>query len=204
MLSIGRVICLWRTERKLTQEDLARLSGVARPNLCLIERGARDLTLVTLRRLAQALRIPPGTLADGIPPVRFHPRWSRENLDRMAGYLAGKHPILSNRERQAANAIRPLISQKIRLGKGLSQGDSFRRHARKESRSLMAAKCEFDDAEIKSLLARLDKSRDGSAPLRRHQPAQIPSLGQGKAEKLAGKPAGHPPLWNQRERHQAR
>lgn len=158
MLSIGKVICLWRTERKLTQKELAHLSGVARPNLCLMEQGARDLTLSTLRRLAQALRIRTGTLADCIPPERFvRAGWSRKSLDRMAGYLAGAALRLSSRERKAANAIRPLISQKIRLGRGSAKEDSFRRRARKETRSLMAAKCQFDEMEIKSLLSRIDK-----------------------------------------------
>jgi transcriptional regulator with XRE-family HTH domain len=47
-----------RLERGLTQAALAELCGIAQPNLAAMERGRRQATLATLRRLADALGQP--------------------------------------------------------------------------------------------------------------------------------------------------
>jgi transcriptional regulator with XRE-family HTH domain len=50
----------------LSLEQLARLTGISAPALSLIETGKRDPRLTTLKRIADALRVPPATLmADG-------------------------------------------------------------------------------------------------------------------------------------------
>ena len=152
MLPIGRAIQAWRAERGWTQEKLSHESGVPRPNLSLIEQGARDLTLSTLRRLAQALGVRPGILADGAAPSSSPPqKWTRENLDRIARALSGLKTPLNVGEKKAAAMIRPLISQKMRLKKIAQRG------ARREKRNLIAIKQQFEPAEIKNLLNRVEK-----------------------------------------------
>lgn len=157
MRPVHETLHLWRLERNFTQAELARASGVPRPNLSRMESGARDLTVATLRRLARALGIPPGILADGIPPVNFQSeKWSRGALDRIARFLAGESVELSDKERQAAESVRPLVRQKIRA---LTRKDFLlRERGRRRIRShWKLSKIFFEPAEIQSLLARIDK-----------------------------------------------
>ncbi|MET4102684.1 transcriptional regulator with XRE-family HTH domain [Roseovarius sp. MBR-78] len=55
-----------RAAQGLSLDQLARLTGISAPALSLIETGKRDPRLTTLKRIADALRVPPATLiADG-------------------------------------------------------------------------------------------------------------------------------------------
>ncbi|MDP2852891.1 MAG: helix-turn-helix transcriptional regulator [Smithellaceae bacterium] len=53
---------LWRTQRNLTQDELAGLAGISKPYLSQIETGKRQDTVDTLRAIAQALDVPPDVL----------------------------------------------------------------------------------------------------------------------------------------------
>lgn len=55
-----------REARGLSQEDLARMAGLHRTAISLIERSERDPRLATIVRVARALGIPPAELLDGI------------------------------------------------------------------------------------------------------------------------------------------
>ncbi len=159
MLPIHRVITLWRLEKGMTQAELAQRAGLPRPNLSVIEQGGRDLTLSTLRRLAQALGIRPGLLADGIGPDSGG-SWSRESLDRMARALAGeKPPSLNPKEKKAVEQIYPLVRQKLRLqGKKEKAGStSTERETRKKRFGWMHVKSQFTPSEWQSLLNRIEK-----------------------------------------------
>jgi transcriptional regulator with XRE-family HTH domain len=71
----------------LTQAELAARAGIPRSNLCAVERGIREVTLMTLRALAAALDVRPGVLADGLGPHRTEapPQpLSRQDLERIA------------------------------------------------------------------------------------------------------------------------
>ena len=85
MVPFGRCILLWRLHRGLSQAALAQKTGIPQPNLSDIERGERDVSLRTLRALAQALDVTPGVLADGIAP-KANPEQalSRDQLERIA------------------------------------------------------------------------------------------------------------------------
>lgn len=156
MLSLGRTLYLWRRERGLSQEALARLAGVSRPNLCVIEREGRDITLATLKRIARALQIRPGLLADGIPPRETsRKRWTRENLDRMARWLAGESFPLSGKERKFALLARSLMKRK--LGLTGRYGRRLPRTAREERKDWLMAKAEFGISELENLLSRVQK-----------------------------------------------
>jgi transcriptional regulator with XRE-family HTH domain len=58
----GRRIRETRTAQGLSLEQLARLTGISAPALSLIETGKRDPRLTTLKRIADALRVPLTTL----------------------------------------------------------------------------------------------------------------------------------------------
>jgi len=66
--STSELITLWRLERGLTQVQLARKSLVPQPNLSNIEKGKSDVTLGTLKKVAQALEIRIGELVEGTGP----------------------------------------------------------------------------------------------------------------------------------------
>jgi len=53
---------LWRTQRNLTQDELAGRAGISKPYLSQIETGKRQGTVDTLRAIAQALEVPPDVL----------------------------------------------------------------------------------------------------------------------------------------------
>ncbi|MGH7434755.1 MAG: helix-turn-helix domain-containing protein [Polyangiaceae bacterium] len=57
--AVGRRIRELRLARQLTQERLAEELGTATPHVQAIERGVRNLTLVTLFRVADALNVEP-------------------------------------------------------------------------------------------------------------------------------------------------
>jgi transcriptional regulator with XRE-family HTH domain len=95
MITFGENILLWRLHRGLSQEELAALSGIPRPNLSDIEKGKRDVTLTTIRSLSYALGVSVGTLTNGEPPEgdRQKIKLSRERIERIAYSVAhGKAP----------------------------------------------------------------------------------------------------------------
>lgn len=49
---------LWREQRDLTQEELAKRAGISKPYLSQIETGKRQGTVETLAALARALDVP--------------------------------------------------------------------------------------------------------------------------------------------------
>jgi len=51
-----------RTERKLTQEDLADRAGMHFTYIGQIERGLRNPSLINLEKIAKALKVSAGTL----------------------------------------------------------------------------------------------------------------------------------------------
>ena len=54
----------WRAKRKLSQRDLADVSGVSREYIARIELGLHDPTLSTLEKLAKALKVKVGRLLE--------------------------------------------------------------------------------------------------------------------------------------------
>lgn len=59
MSTIGQNIKRLRTQRKLTQEQLAKKSGIARSAIARLEIGLRKApTIATVKKLCRALRVP--------------------------------------------------------------------------------------------------------------------------------------------------
>jgi len=48
----------------LSQEELAEAAGVHRTYIGMIERGEKNVTIYNIERIAQALKVRPGTLLD--------------------------------------------------------------------------------------------------------------------------------------------
>lgn len=60
-----------RTERNLSQERLAELAGLDRNYIGQIERAERNVALVNIVRIAQALEVAPGDLFTVFTPQRM-------------------------------------------------------------------------------------------------------------------------------------
>ena len=58
----GTSVRRWRSERKISQEELAGRAGLHRTYVSDIERGARNVSLESIEKLARALDIPVSTL----------------------------------------------------------------------------------------------------------------------------------------------
>jgi transcriptional regulator with XRE-family HTH domain len=65
--TLGRNLRDYRTERGLSQEAFAEVLGVHRTYMGGVERGERNLTLRSVERIAECLRVDPLTL---LAPVR--------------------------------------------------------------------------------------------------------------------------------------
>jgi transcriptional regulator with XRE-family HTH domain len=55
-----------RHDRSISQEELAAIAGVNRTYIGMVERGEKNVTIVTLLRLAEALGARPADLLEGI------------------------------------------------------------------------------------------------------------------------------------------
>lgn len=68
LVVLGRRVREARHHRQLSQEQVAEMAGVSRPYLSAVERGERNLGVINLIRIADAVRIDPGELVRGLPP----------------------------------------------------------------------------------------------------------------------------------------
>jgi len=59
---VGEAIRKARTAQNLTQDELGKLIGVQRSQICKLESGKSVITLPTMSRVFQPLGIPPATL----------------------------------------------------------------------------------------------------------------------------------------------
>mgnify|MGYP001160671825 CR=1 FL=1 len=62
MAGLGQVIRARRIELDLSQESLAHLAGIDRSHMGKIERGERNVTLLNVKRIADALKVSPSVL----------------------------------------------------------------------------------------------------------------------------------------------
>jgi CheY-like chemotaxis protein len=98
----GASVKFWRNRLGLSQEALAERSEMHRTYICDVERGARNVSLETIERLAQALEITTSTLFFNYLKTAsgnaFHP-----GMDDMAEIL-----IVEDSAAEAAAALRAL------------------------------------------------------------------------------------------------
>jgi transcriptional regulator with XRE-family HTH domain len=153
MLPMGYQIYQKRLSRKMTQADLARQAGIPQPNLSDIEKGKRDLTVSTLRRIAYGLRM---EMIDFFRPESKHPQkqfqlpWTRSRLERIAFAIAKGEPKsrLSVEERELVQAFRAIIPE-IRKG---------RLSVKKINDSWLKLKYELNSSTINQIMNRVRDS----------------------------------------------
>jgi transcriptional regulator with XRE-family HTH domain len=67
-VELGHRVHVRRVELRMSREQLAEASGTHPNYIGGIERGERNVTMLTLLRLAEALDVNPGALLDGLEP----------------------------------------------------------------------------------------------------------------------------------------
>lgn len=111
MPSFGQNLKQWRNYKSLSQTELSQRSLISRPNLVAIEQGRKDITLSTLFKLAQSLRLSPGQLLDH-PPQEI--KLNRHQINRIAQAILNGSPLRGNKERilaySAAKNLTHLLS----------------------------------------------------------------------------------------------
>lgn len=103
-------IHLWREKKGLTQEQLAQLSGIPRPNLSNIERGSTDPTLSTLSKIARAMNLTLSLLLS--PPASFT-KLNRHEIDAVARAIINGERKLSGELNELTDECAALMVQKL-------------------------------------------------------------------------------------------
>ena len=116
----SRTVLLWRLERRLSQEALAKAAKISRPNLSAVERGKREVSLKTLRALALALQVRPGVLVEGISPRELDgvSIFTREGLERMADGVAANKPMKDASEDRLVALLKLMVRSRPDSRKG--------------------------------------------------------------------------------------
>lgn len=68
-IALGRRLREQRTERGVSQDGLARRTGINRVTIGRVEQGASDPRFTTVLRLARGLDVPPGALVEGLDAI---------------------------------------------------------------------------------------------------------------------------------------
>jgi len=152
MVPFGEAVLLWRLQRGLTQEELARRAGVPRPNLSAIERGQREVSLKTLRALAVALGVRPGVLVDGIVPQEEAGGLSREAMERIADAVVRNAPLAEPKEQALADRLKYLVGSRLRAAGPVTKGGV--RLGRVSDRAWLSLSS-YPKAVIESLVSRI-------------------------------------------------
>ena len=66
VLEVGRVVRRFREQASLSQEELAERADLHRTYIGAVERGERNLTVVSLDRISSALRLKPSTILTAV------------------------------------------------------------------------------------------------------------------------------------------
>ena len=79
----------------------------------------------------------------------------------MARYLLGIKITLTRDEKEAAEILRPLVRQKLQLGRKGGKAGHRPGGSREEKKSFAGARSRFAATEITSLLNRINKLKEG-------------------------------------------
>lgn len=122
MPETGYAVTYCRLEKGWTQAQLARKCGIPQPNLSNIEKGKKDLTLSTLKRISYALGIPPGHLLEG--PYEGggrKPKLTRRFVEEVARAVVHPRPKVSEEAEELANLFKDILPSQGRGKTGTKQ-----------------------------------------------------------------------------------
>lgn len=67
LINFGAKVRLARTNKQISQEKLGELSGLHRTYIGMIERGEKNITLLNIQRISQALELPMSHFFQDLP-----------------------------------------------------------------------------------------------------------------------------------------
>jgi transcriptional regulator with XRE-family HTH domain len=154
MITFGENILLWRLHKSLSQEQLASMSGLPRPNLSDIEKGKRDVTLSTIRLLANALGVLPGTLVNGEPPKHKEGKGtlSREYMERVASSVAQGRPPKDPAERHIYHLLKEVLNCGLKCAR--TRQRNLPLPTRRGNRAWLLLRALYPAETVNSLIAR--------------------------------------------------
>lgn len=156
-MTFGQTVYLWRMERGWTQAELARRTRMPRPRLSGIERGAVEPTLRTIRRLAGAMEVSPGTLVDGALPRPWRrSKWSRAALEQIVTALIDPTATVRDEKRHVVGALRRLFTHRLHASWVMTQRPA-RASVRRLHRDWLVVTGLLEPSELASLVARVEK-----------------------------------------------
>lgn len=147
-MQIGTAIQRQRLKKGLTQLQLAHSCGIAQANLSNIEKGRRDLNLVTLRRIGFALDVPAWDLLRCAEEEAQRIPLTRKNLEGLAGAILDQtKPRPSAVSAELVKALRGLFSLERKLS------DKALERCRVEALRV------FNQKDLESIRARVNDER---------------------------------------------
>ena len=146
MLDIGQNIFRERLTRGITQAELARSAGLTQPNLSAIEKGRRDMTVSTLRRISLALGVGASRLLGESPAEKTAPATlNRPRIERLARLVVQPGDLDQTEDEKIARHFRQI----------LPAPGARRRPAKKTLQSWFELRAQFDQNQIRSILERI-------------------------------------------------
>ena len=141
MVEIGEKLYAIRLEKGLTQQELVMRSGVPQPNLSNIEKGRQDITVSTLLRLCDALRVPPASIFSEARRDFDKMPMTRERVERFAKAVWGDAVRLNENEQRTVQLLQNVIpiSRKRKSQKTIYSGwnELRKKHSDAEIRILI-------------------------------------------------------------------
>lgn len=105
-----------RKENKLTQSQLAKLSGLSVSYLSSIERGERTASLKTLKKIGKALKVPVYVLTGDNPvdPDDYDPRNELTDLNSLQEWVK-KQPVLFLNGQEVPKEVRQFFEDFLEM-----------------------------------------------------------------------------------------
>ncbi|ACQ81844.1 transcriptional regulator, XRE family [Beutenbergia cavernae DSM 12333] len=139
-LTVGRRIRHFRTERRLTLDDLARLTGSAASQLSLVENGRREVRVSLLQQIARALDVSPADLLEAEPPTRRAAlEIALEEAQRGSLYATLGLPAVRASKRLPTEALEALVGLHSELARRESEASATPEEARRANTELRLA-----------------------------------------------------------------
>ncbi len=148
MFPIGSRIAFLRIQKKITQAELSKRSGIPQASISNIEKGKRDFTVWTLVKLCQALEADPAECFKKAPrPAQLV--WTRPRIEKFVRAIWHSEIKLSGEEQELRKLFIQLIPE-INQGRGSTQ---------KSYRAWYALRQHLEDRVIKLLTERIREKK---------------------------------------------
>ena len=151
MSEIGQIVYMKRLEKGMTQVQLSKRTGVPQANLSNIEKGKRDVTVSTLRRISYALDTRLRDLIDDfeVAGSRKRVHLSRPAIERLARAIVRDGAKLTGEETEIVHLFKEIVPSARRRYTG----------TKKLHQAWFGLKRRLGAKEIQAILRRVEDAR---------------------------------------------